>query len=136
MHDDPVTLVVAPDREGKATGTLYLDDGKSFAYQQGAKLYMQFTWDNGKMESKMISPPGMLKHGDTYNDDCDNIAGMSTPVWLERVLVLGSAPPAGQATVSSPSGTSSAQASFDYSTQVLTIRRPGVKLDMEWTIRI
>ena len=62
---------------------------------------------------------------------------MSTPVWLERVLVLGSAPPTGQvATVSSPSGTSSAQASYDYTTQVLTVRRPGVKLDMEWSIRV
>ena len=137
MHDDPITLVVAPDKEGKAIGTLYLDDGKSFAYQQGAKLYMQFTWDNGKMESKMISPPGMLDDERSGDDDNDNIAGMSTPVWLERVLVLGSAPPPGQvATVSSPSGTSSAQASYDYTTQVLTVRRPGVKLDMEWTIRV
>ena len=137
MHDDPITLVVAPDKEGKARGTLYLDDGKSFAYQQGAKLYMQFTWDNGKMESKMISPAGMLDSVWSDDDDDDNIAGMSTPVWLERVLVLGSAPPTGQvATVSSPSGTSSAQASYDYTTQVLTVRRPGVKLDMEWTIRV
>merc|ERR1712121_126118 len=99
MHDDPITLVVAPDKEGKASGTLYLDDGQSFAYQQGAKLYMQFTWDNGKLQSKMISP-----------------IGINTPVWLERVLVLGSSPSNGQAT-------------FDYSTKVLTIRRPGVKLD-------
>jgi alpha 1,3-glucosidase len=128
---------VAPDKEGKASGTLYLDDGKSFAYQEGAKLYMQFTWDNGKMESKMISPPGMLDGAWSDDDDNDNISGMSTPVWLERVLVLGSAPPPGQvATVSSPSGTSSAQASYDYTTQVLTVRRPGVKLDMEWTIRV
>merc|ERR1712034_269780 len=100
MHGDPITLVVAPDKEGKASGTLYLDDGR--------------------MESKMISPPGM-----------------STSVWLERVVVYGSAPPPGQvATVSSPSGTSSAQASYDYSTQVLTIKRPGVKMDMEWTIMV
>ena len=62
---------------------------------------------------------------------------MSTTVWLERVLVLGSAPPPGKvATVSSPIVTSSAQASYDYTTQVLTVRRPGVKLDMEWTIRV
>jgi len=119
MHDDPITLVVAPDREGKASGTLYLDDGQSFAYQQGAKLYIQFTWDNGKMQAKMISP-----------------IGMSTPVWLERVLVLGSAPASGQATVASPSGVTTTQATFDYNTKVLTIRRPGVKLDTEWTISV
>lgn len=30
MHNDPVTLLVALDRAGRASGTLYLDDGKSF----------------------------------------------------------------------------------------------------------
>ena len=58
MHDDPITLVVAPDKEGKASGTLYLDDGASYGYQHGTKLYMQFSWDNGSLVSKMISPPG------------------------------------------------------------------------------
>lgn len=120
MHDDPITLVVAPDKEGKASGTLYLDDGKSFEYQQGAKLYLQFTWDNGRMESKLISP-----------------AGLSSPVWLERVLVLGSTPPpSGQATVSSPSGTSSTLASYDYTSKVTTVRRPGVQLDTEWSLTV
>jgi len=62
--------------------------------------------------------------------------GINTPVWLERVLVLGSSPPNGQATVASPSGVTNTQATFDYSTKVLTIRRPGVKLDTEWTISV
>jgi len=118
MHDDPITLVIAPNKEGKASGTLYLDDGKSFAYQKGAKLYLQFTWDNGKLNSKMLAPPGI-----------------STPVWLERVKVLGSAPPAAaHATVISSSGTETAQVSYDYKSKVSTIRRPGVKMDTEWTI--
>ena len=63
MHDDPITLVVAPYKERKASGTLYLDDGKSFDYQQGAKLFMEFTRDNSRLESKMISPPGMKAIG-------------------------------------------------------------------------
>ena len=54
MHNDPITLVVAPDRQGMAKGTLYLDDGKSFDYKQGSKLYMEITYDNGRLESKMI----------------------------------------------------------------------------------
>jgi len=118
MHDDPITLVVAPDKSGKAKGTLYLDDGKSFAYHQGAKLYMEFSWDNGKLESKMLSPPGL-----------------NTKVWLERVLILGAAP-ADQAAVITPSGTTSALASHDYKTKVTTVRRPGVKMDTEWTINL
>ena len=54
MHNDPITLVVAPDRQGMAKGTLYLDDGMSFDYKQGSKLYMEITYDNGRLESKMI----------------------------------------------------------------------------------
>ena len=46
--------MVAPDRQGMARGTLYLDDGKSFDYQQGSKLYIEITWDNGRLESKLI----------------------------------------------------------------------------------
>ena len=37
MHQDPVSLVVAPDRDGKAKGRLYLDDGESFKYREGAR---------------------------------------------------------------------------------------------------
>merc|ERR1719342_295801 len=73
MHEDPITLIVAPDKEGKASGSLYLDDGKSFEYQSGAKLYMQFTYDNGKLESKMLTPPGSY----------------TTQVWLYKVVILG-----------------------------------------------
>ena len=46
--------MVAPDRQGMARGTLYLDDGRSFDYQQGSKLYIEITWDNGRLESKLI----------------------------------------------------------------------------------
>ena len=54
MHLDLPIQVVAPDRQGMARGTLYLDDGKSFDYKQGHKVYVEITWDNGRLESKLI----------------------------------------------------------------------------------
>jgi alpha 1,3-glucosidase len=39
MAHDPFTLVVALDAAGKAEGDLYLDDGHSFAFTQGAYLH-------------------------------------------------------------------------------------------------
>lgn len=39
MANDPVTLVVALDGDGKAVGDLYLDDGRSFAFAQGHYLH-------------------------------------------------------------------------------------------------
>ena len=58
MREDPITLIVAPDREGRAEGRLYLDDGKSFDYKTGASLYMEFSYSEGKLHSKMLSDPG------------------------------------------------------------------------------
>ena len=58
MREDPITLIVAPDREGRAEGRLYLDDGKSFDYKTGASLYMEFSYSGGKLHSKMLSDPG------------------------------------------------------------------------------
>lgn len=118
MHQDPITLVVAPDRAGLAKGRLYLDDGQSFQYRNGARLYMEFTWDNGKLESKMVTPPGL-----------------ETSVWLERVLVLGSAPSSGSCSVTSPAGQDTLTTKYDYTSKVLTIRKPGVNLGKEWALQ-
>lgn len=35
MVRDPVTLVFALDKRGEAAGELYVDDGRSFAFQVG-----------------------------------------------------------------------------------------------------
>ena len=96
MHNDPITLVVAPDRQGMAKGTLYLDDGKSFDYKQGSKLYMEITYDNGRLESKMIEAGANLVKVSSY---CASVKGMETPVWLEKVLILGAKPGSGPAQV-------------------------------------
>jgi len=119
MHDDPVSLVVALDTQGRAKGRLYLDDGKSFEYREGVKVYVDFTWDNGRLEAKMLSP-----------------TGMETPVWLERVTVMGAAPASGPARVSQSEGKgeTSAETLYDFSKKVLTIRKPGVNLGHPWTI--
>jgi len=117
MHDDPITLVVAPDRQGMARGTLYLDDGKSFDYQQGSKLYIEITWDNGRLESKLIE------------------SGMETPVWLEKVLVLGAKPGSGPAKVSSSGEETHADTLYDFSTKVMSIRKPGVNMGKAWVVQ-
>ena len=33
MAKDPITLIIALDREGSAVGELYVDDGSSYAFQ-------------------------------------------------------------------------------------------------------
>jgi len=46
----PFTLTVAPDAQGRATGTLYLDDGESI--EQQSYSYITFTYDQGRLTSE------------------------------------------------------------------------------------
>lgn len=72
MINDPYTLVVCLDRNGKAQGTLYLDDEKSFDYQQGKYIYVNYEFDGSKLVNKFIHPP--------------NYGSKS---WIERVVIAG-----------------------------------------------
>lgn len=44
MKWDPFTLVVVLGNDGNAEGTLYVDDGESFNYQEGAYIHRKFTF--------------------------------------------------------------------------------------------
>lgn len=44
MKFDPFTLVIVLGHAGDADGTLYLDDGESFDYNEGAYLHRKFTY--------------------------------------------------------------------------------------------
>lgn len=46
MRWDPFTLVVVISNDGKAEGTLYLDDGESFEYRDGAFIHRKFTFSS------------------------------------------------------------------------------------------
>lgn len=39
MASDPFTLVVALDWDGKASGDLYVDDGRSYAFKRGQYIH-------------------------------------------------------------------------------------------------
>lgn len=46
MRYDPFTLVVVVGKDGNAEGTLYLDDGESFDYEQGGFIHRKFTFSS------------------------------------------------------------------------------------------
>src|SRR3954453_8534082 len=43
MRHDPFTLRIALDKNGKARGELYLDDGETFAHWDGEIVWREFT---------------------------------------------------------------------------------------------
>jgi len=58
MKWDPYTLVVVLDQNGQAMGTVYVDDGETFDYQQGAYIYRQFRMTDGVLQSTDLSSKG------------------------------------------------------------------------------
>lgn len=87
MKNDPYTLVVIADGEGKATGKLYIDDESSFEYRHGKYVYLRLNFDGKVLSSNYI----------------DKLANFETASWLERVDIAN--PPKGvkSAKLTSPS---------------------------------
>ncbi|XP_073815599.1 neutral alpha-glucosidase AB-like isoform X2 [Musca autumnalis] len=56
MKNDPYTLIVCLDRNGKAEGTLYLDDEKSFDYRQGKFIYINYPMKRPTSYANLVWP--------------------------------------------------------------------------------
>jgi alpha 1,3-glucosidase len=97
MKNDPFTLLIALDKEGSANGELYLDDGESYAHEEGYLVWRQlFAQD---------TPEGLVMGGDdlvNFNPDravdqtvlaeysTDNAFAKSiSKVRIEKIIVLG-----------------------------------------------
>jgi alpha 1,3-glucosidase len=62
----PLTLIVAMDDNGAATGSLYLDDGVTYNYTLGGYLHRKFVYESGKLhwtkaDAKEKETPEFLK---------------------------------------------------------------------------
>lgn len=62
-----LSLYVAVDEDGKATGEIYLDDGKSYKYIDGEYVHRSFTFDGSVLKSQKLgsqqqSSPEILKN--------------------------------------------------------------------------
>ncbi len=96
MVHDPLTLVVALDSVGSAAGELYVDDGRSFAFQRGAYAYRRLEFAGGVLSIGAANASDMGLPPSEYD----------TAVLIDRVVVLGLAggPEGWQVSVSSKAG--------------------------------
>jgi alpha 1,3-glucosidase len=58
MHGDPFTLVVALDGSGEATGSLYVDDGKTYEHTKGKYHYVDFKYSKSILKSNVLGVDG------------------------------------------------------------------------------
>jgi len=121
MKHDPFTLVVAYDPNTKeASGELYIDDGETFDYKKGHYLHRAFT----------------LKDGVFASTSADAAAAFVTNAWIEKIVIMGHPSAAKSLTLKSSMGVSNLQSEFDPHSKLLTIRKPGISVAMDFTIEI
>lgn len=86
MKYDPFTLVIAIGKSGDAEGTLYLDDGESFDFQDGAFIHRRFRFDSKTraLTSEDLTPVGtaVSKKAKEYLKTMENVR-------VERIVVVG-----------------------------------------------
>lgn len=78
--NDPYTLVVALNSSYEAEGELYIDDGRSYEFLEGAYIHRRFVFSRGRLTSHSIRSS---KVGSKL---------FTTPCSVERVIVLGLQP--------------------------------------------
>ncbi|VAH88238.1 unnamed protein product [Triticum turgidum subsp. durum] len=129
MVNDPYTLVIALNSSGSAEGELYVDDGKSYDYQQGAFIHRRFVFADNKLTSINIAPDSLGKK--VYSTECV----------IERIIVLGLSSGAKKAIIEP----GNQEVEIDLGPISLrsgsksvapTVRRPNVRVVDDWTIRI
>lgn len=111
-----------------AEGELYVDDGKSFEFLQGAFIHRRFIFSEGQLTSVNIAPTAVKSQ---FNSNCI----------IERIILLGyrgaskgvMIEPANQKTEIERAPL---RLEGGPSPAVVTIRKPGVRIADDWTIKI
>lgn len=126
MVNDPYTLVIALNSSQAAEGELYIDDGKSFDFKEGAYIHRQFVFSNGVLKSSNLATTGKSQ----FSSECI----------VERIILLGGGSRAKSAHVEP--GNRKIEIELgplwlgSRSPAVVTIRKPGVRIGDDWTIKI
>lgn len=124
MANDPYTLTIAPSSAGSASGQVFMDDGESFAFTNGAFSLLSLAYANAGSEATLTASV------------VDGGVGFQPSNSVERIRILGveRAPSA----VTSTSGTHTAAVTFafDSASGVLTLRKPVEVLASSWNIKI
>lgn len=120
--------VIALNSSLAAEGELYLDDGKSYDFEQGAYIHRRFVFSNGKLTSSSLRPSNLSKE---FPSNCV----------IERIILLGL--PAGAKKAVIEPGNQQADIEpgplvlrTGASPVALVVRKPNLRVSDDWALRI
>lgn len=115
MKDDPYSIYVALSSDSKAKGQVFVDDGRTFAYQRGAYLLATLEFD---------------KNTATYNTE-GSYAGDNN---IDKITIAGLAQPIANAKITS-CGESWA-VGFYKTAAAVVIKLQNLKMTAQWTLTL
>lgn len=118
MINDPVSLFVAVNTEKKATGTLYIDDEKSYEYRRGKYIYLQFEFIDSILTCRYV----------------DQQASFSTESMLGRIVIAGLDDAPSYVTIETLNGDAKRLEVTRTSEQYFEIEAANTSLALEWKI--
>ncbi len=135
MKWDPYTLVVVLGKTGEAQGTVYVDDGETFDYQQGAYIHRNIKMVGSTLTSEDLGMKGVKM---------SSYLKMMKDVRIEKIIMVN-APSSwdGEHTVTVTEGSARpASAELMYHAPDgkrapwAVIRNPGVGIGVDWKIEL
>ncbi|KAI0523398.1 hypothetical protein KFK09_005793 [Dendrobium nobile] len=129
MANDPYTLVIALNSSLAAEGELYIDDGKSYDFEQGAYIHRRFVFSNGKLTSSTIHSASLREK--KFSSSCT----------VERIILLGLPSGAKKAVIEPGNHETEIEPGpltlrGGASSVALVIRKPNVRIADDWTIKV
>jgi alpha 1,3-glucosidase len=128
MKFDPYTLVISLSKSGTAKGELYVDDGETFEFENGAYIHRIFEFSDGALTSSNIGTKGKLS---------DKYLKVMSKVSIERIIVVG-APKSWEAKKSVK--VADKEASFEWNTGVgnqadwAVVKHPELAMGEDWKV--
>lgn len=121
--------MIALDSSGEAEGELYIDDGKSYDFKNGAYIHRRFLFSNGKLTSVNLATSASV--GPMFLSDCT----------IERIILLGQTSKPKSARIEPANRVTEVelgpiQTRVGVRPSVLTIRKPNVKVSEDWSIQL
>lgn len=121
--------MIALNSSQAAEGELYVDDGKSFEFEHGAYIHRHFVFSDGKLTSVNLATTSTGK------------SRFSSESIVERIVLLGHAPGPKSALIEPTNQKVGIELGplwlqWGRGSAVVTIRKPGVRIGDDWTIKI